>query len=650
MAISRIGGTTPKTSTGGGIKRINAGPTLQKQAPAPVVQLQPETKSKKGIIQEAGKFLARTAVGFADLVTESLDFTTNFVVNNPIFNVGERVAVKTVEKIAGKESKVAIKQKEQINKWKDIYTGLAEKPKQAVDNIQKTEYLQPSKEWTEAPLKEKLTKHLGETLAVLGPNIIPSFALYAVNPALGVLTTIASTANDVKTGAIENGVDERKAELLGLGTGVLVGALDRIVPDELFSPAQKAKFIANFVKRIIPLSIKEAGTEIAQENIQIIAEKTFREDLGWDEIKTRNAMAGLGGLLGGAGATMVVGTINNSFRQDILLEGEENIPPAVPPVIPEGKIEAEKVQEVVPELNPLAEAITVAPEAGKVVKTYPKVMDTDELIKLTTERGGGFRTEEQISALKESIKVNGIKYPVELTINEDGTYEINDGVHRIQIAKDLGIKKVPVKVVKDESVTQKPLGEVKIKPRIKVAPRAQLPVSVEGKEKVSRLEARVKDALGKVSTEDQERLGLATYNQMNRKENIAKASEYVTNNPDEALSVLEGKKDAPKGIARNSIYVAMESMAKGDVELARRLASLESTRMGQELSILAEIDPESPVKIMRDIIEIRSRAFERRYGGRKVKEVTDKVISDIKKSVKAPDRVAWVKFIDEIEC
>ena len=241
--------------------------SMQGPAPTQVSITQPPPSTKEKIFQGARKFLARTVVSFADLITESLDFTTNFIVKNPIFKSGEgpgEVAMlKITEKMYGKESKQLKAQKEKINRWKDFFIETAAKPKQAVDRIQQAEYLQPSEEWSKAPLKEKMTKHLGETLAILGPNIIPSFALYAVNPVLGVSVTIASTANDVKIGAVENGVPEEKAELLGLGTGILVGALDRIVPDELFSPAQKSKFIGGFVKRIIPLSLKEAGTEVA---------------------------------------------------------------------------------------------------------------------------------------------------------------------------------------------------------------------------------------------------------------------------------------------------------------------------------------------------------------------------------------------------
>ena len=67
----------------------------------------------------------------------------------------------------------------------------------------------------------------------------------------------------------------------------------------------------------------------------------------------------------------------------------------------------------------------------------------------------------------------------------------------------------------------------------------QLPIG-EGKKRVSRLEARVNKISKQISNIDEEtidRLSLATYNQLNKKENISKAVKYARKNPEEALKV-----------------------------------------------------------------------------------------------------------------
>ena len=137
---------------------------------------------------------------------------------------------------------------------------------------------------------------------------------------------------------------------------------------------------------------------------------------------------------------------------------------------------------------------------------------------------------------------------------------------------------------------------------------------------------------------------------MSKTENISKAAKYITENPDEALQVLRGEVEPPKGILRNSIFVAMQNSAQGDVDLARKLASLQSTRFGQEISILTEIDPNSPVKIMSDIVNIRRKAFAGRYKGKSASEVSGKVVEDIRSEIKTPTKYDWNTFIESIEC
>lgn len=180
-------------------------------------------------------------------------------------------------------------------------------------------------------------------------------------------------------------------------------------------------------------------------------------------------------------------------------------------------------------------------------------------------------------------------------------------------------------------------------------PRKQLPQG-EGKKKVSRLEARVNKFVDKITEEQIDRLGVASYNQLNKKENIEKAVAYVSVNHDEALQVLAGQKEAPQGILHNAIYIAMEQLAQGDLNLARRLASLSSTRMGQEISILTEIDPESTVQVMRDIINVREEVFKQKFRGKTATEAKAKVVSEIQAQIKKPDRVEWNQFLNEIKC
>jgi len=178
--------------------------------------------------------------------------------------------------------------------------------------------------------------------------------------------------------------------------------------------------------------------------------------------------------------------------------------------------------------------------------------------------------------------------------------------------------------------------------------RSQLPVG-QGDTRVSKLEARMKGVIGDATPEQIEQLGLTTYRRMNDKQTIKDAAEYVTNNPQDALRVLSGEIEPPQGIIRNAIYVAMVNAAEGDLTLQTKLASISSTRYGQEIEILKNINKDSEVTILSDIIKVREEAFANKYGKKPAKELAEKVVKTIKSKVKAPDKYDWSRFIDSID-
>ncbi|MFZ5365442.1 MAG: zeta toxin family protein [Patescibacteria group bacterium] len=289
------------------------------------------------------QFSLRTQTQLVDQVSRSFAFTTDYIMKDPVRAAALRDMAKNPSILGGFKAGAtyaAGKFVEKTNtgkmlkdKWVNFYDGLKEKgiiptdkAVQLANTMKQLPYMQNRKEWEGAPLKDKMTKYLGETLYNLGPSLFASVATYAASPSFGFSVTASSTAYDVKEDAIRYGVDEKKAENLGLITGLLVASLDKIVPDKAFSKNIKNKFIGNFAKRIIKSNVLEAGTEMGQENIQILAEATFRDDLGWDEIKTRNAMAALGGLAGGS-AMESISTFSNTVQRDALFEDIRNIKP-----------------------------------------------------------------------------------------------------------------------------------------------------------------------------------------------------------------------------------------------------------------------------------------------------------------------------------
>lgn len=331
-----------------------------------------------------------------------------------------------------------------------------------------------------------------------------------------------------------------------------------------------------------------------------------------------------------------------------------------------------KPSKAIPQLNKAKNYTTSKDFADAVYSAQPDnqigVIDPNT-IEIRDEIGTGTVEYEQ---LKADIQKNGIQEPVRIDATTK-TPITEDGSQRTAIARELGIK-LPVIVNKGtiqglktidevykqqtnpplsptEKVSDRGVPETKqekptVKPQKIEVPREQLPVG-EGKEKVSRLEARVQNLVQNIPQETIDRLGLATFNELSKKENIARASEYVTSNPEEAIKVLSGEIEAPKGILRNAIYVAMQNEAIGNVELARKLASITSTRMGQEISILTEIDPNSPVKALREIYTIREERAKKKY--KDLKKARKNITENIKKEIKIVDKYDWNAFISSID-
>lgn len=294
------------------------------------IDITPSQPKKQELLNKIGsgllKFGKQTAVHFSDIVTEMGDFTTDFIANNLDSVIRMNPVGLAASAIFPTRSKLL------KAKWKEFYEEQkrqgrvpANQAKMAIDKLEQAEFMQPSEKWQQSDLRGKFSKELIlETVLHLGPSIFASVGAFALNPAFGFSANVGSTANQVKDDAITYGVREDKAELLGLGTGILVSALDKIVPTKTFgSEVVKNQFTGGLIRRLFKSTVTEGLTEVAQEDIQIAAERTFRDDLTWDEITTRNVMAGFGGILGGSGMEVISSYFNKTQKE--LLEDEPGI-------------------------------------------------------------------------------------------------------------------------------------------------------------------------------------------------------------------------------------------------------------------------------------------------------------------------------------
>ncbi len=181
---------------------------------------------------------------------------------------------------------------------------------------------------------------------------------------------------------------------------------------------------------------------------------------------------------------------------------------------------------------------------------------------------------------------------------------------------------VPSELAEVKPIEIKPEVEVKPKRKFAEVPREQLPIPTEKAEKgVSALEARMKGYLQPEIVEAAKDratargLDLTQYERMSKPEQMRAAAKYVEKTSQrEVLEVLKGEREAPKGLLHNSIMLALEarSLREKNVNLAIKLASLRSTRAGQEISILTEVEGTSPVQGLNEIIRARRSATTKR--------------------------------------
>ena len=88
---------------------------------------------------------------------------------------------------------------------------------------------------------------------------------------------------------------------------------------------------------------------------------------------------------------------------------------------------------------------------NKTYKNFENIEDvemyeTNKLIKF--KELGGYRTKEQLENLKNEIIKKGIEKPIEIIKEDNDKIKIRNGNHRLDIAKKIGLEKVPIKYIK----------------------------------------------------------------------------------------------------------------------------------------------------------------------------------------------------------
>jgi hypothetical protein len=151
--------------------------------------------------------------------------------------------------------------------------------------------------------------------------------------------------------------------------------------------------------------------------------------------------------------------------------------------------------------------------------------------------------------------------------------------------------------------------------------------------------------------------GTAEYTPVTVKEQAEKAANLVNSDLEKARRIISGKEKLPNNLRAAPLISAVEKYAQktGDAELLKELANssltAETSLHAQELRLLRERQPNSPVKLIQEIQKTREAATEKRV--RKtvkdaVKKEVEKIQIEIKKT--SPKFKDWREFVDKLEC
>lgn len=148
---------------------------------------------------------------------------------------------------------------------------------------------------------------------------------------------------------------------------------------------------------------------------------------------------------------------------------------------------------------------------------------------------------------------------------------------------------------------------------------------------------------------------MAGYTAKTVEDQSARVANLITTDTERAKAIIRGEKPVPKGMSGSMLIKGVEehALANNDVELMKDLAKSplvsQTSTHAQELRLLRERQPNSPVAHIQDILDARIKAAEKR-----MKQPFEKVLTttanDIKKEVKPPSKYDWQTFVNSIKC
>lgn len=370
----------------------------------------------------------------------------------------------------------------------------------------------------------------------------------------------------------------------------------------------------------------------------------------WESIKDDMKMAGIGGTvlrsagipIGKALSKVKENKIIKSLDDGLGLDDEEKAVASV--MIKQGKATDDIATEIIAKRE----------QAGKnIYKEYenPNILKTS---KLSKEAANSIENEPNVGIKKDSVArakqeiEDGTAKPIRVRYI-DGKPHIEDGRHRLQAYKEMGIDEVPIEDVTKQYETPKVS-----KPETKPAETPKQKIPQKPAKAASDINTRLaKSGFKQLSTEE-----LAGYTPITKEKSIRKVAETMEDY-DKSIRMALGRENIPNDVERQVLFNAVVNRAvrEGDHELLEALAR---SPIATERSLLAQklgsagynIDKTSTIANIQDVVKTRTENVTKKMGKAKVDKELKQVRTELEKKVKKamPTKEDWNKFISDIQC
>lgn len=323
------------------------------------------------------------------------------------------------------------------------------------------------------------SKKIADLSQGLGNNIVGA-GITAINPIAGTTYFIGSATGSYYDEAVDRGMNDKDAKLYAGIMGGMEGATEAllsgqnikgfksILKGQTAKDALKAFGIEigeNFIQEAVMEPLSELTTKVTGGD-QFL-KNDYRTVDGWKNLLSDSFSSGVDGALSAIllnGATKGVASATRVVNK--LKSGTKPTQTEIQTAIKDSKKAGVNVEQVLQEQliksagknliqqnQPIQQNNRVANTQETLYNKYNNVsldetinIPINDALSMQSDRWG-YRTQEQMSKLRDDIAKNGIQTPIELVKNNDGTIKIENGNHRLQIAKELGLKEVPVKFV-----------------------------------------------------------------------------------------------------------------------------------------------------------------------------------------------------------